>query len=231
MIWRWLTSFSALATLAAGSGVGGRVEVQDARGAAASPAGAVVWLLSADGRKLNVSPREARMVQRDKQFHPHVLAVPVGSVVEFPNLDPVFHNAFSNIEGQPFDIGLYPPGTSRKVLFHRPGVVRIFCNIHASMSAVVVVVDTRLVAVVGSDGRFQFDRVEPGRYRLKVFYERSSNETLDALTRDFDVGSRDVELAPLKVTATGYIEVPHKNKYGQDYPPESPGYATREGRP
>ena len=71
------------------------------------------------------------MVQKDKTFTPHVLAIPVGATVEFPNFDPIFHNAFSNYDGKTFDLGLYAPGTSKSVVFSRPGIVRVFCNIHA----------------------------------------------------------------------------------------------------
>src|SRR5271170_2310684 len=97
--------------------------------------GVVIWL-ETPGKKLTPVPSEhVRMIQKDKRFSPHVLAVDVGSTVDFPNLDPIFHNAFSNFDGQIFDLTLYPPGTSRSVHFKHPGVVRIFCNIHPTMSA------------------------------------------------------------------------------------------------
>src|SRR5262245_23084905 len=76
----------------------------------------------------------AIMSQKMEAFTPHVLAIPAGSSVDFPNFDPIFHNAFSSYSGQVFDVGLYPPGRSRTVTFKREGVVRVFCNIHSTMS-------------------------------------------------------------------------------------------------
>jgi len=90
------------------------------------------------GWGFKASAGKAEMVQRDKRFTPHVLAIAVGTTVEFPNYDPIFHNAFSNYDGQVFDVGLYPPGTTRSILFKKEGIVRIFCNIHPSMSAIIV---------------------------------------------------------------------------------------------
>ncbi len=159
------------------------------------------------------------MIQRKKQFVPHLLAIPVGTTVEFPNLDPIFHNAFSNIDGQPFDIGLYPPGGTRHVVFRRAGIVRIFCNIHQSMSAVIVVAPTPWMAISNRDGSFALDGVEPGQYTLHFFYERATEQTLDRLTRKIEVPAGAITLPVIHVSETGYIEMPHKNKYGQEYGP------------
>ena len=123
------------------------------------------------------------MIQKDKMFTPHVLAVPVGGSVSFPNLDPIFHNAFSNFNGQIFDVGLYKPGSSRTVAFKRAGIVRVFCNIHPQMSAVIVVLDTPYFAVSNKAGAFEIADVPPGEYQLHVFHERAAEETLDSLTR------------------------------------------------
>src|SRR6185369_3436875 len=142
---RWHICFSgtaALFTLAAlpilAATVSGRVELRDSRDAAVvknnNYSGVVVWLKPLV--TVTSLPGHARMIQSDKRFTPHVLVVPVGSRVDFPNMDPIFHNAFSNFDGQLFDVGLYPPGSSRSVKFDRVGVVRVFCNIHPMMSAV-----------------------------------------------------------------------------------------------
>src|SRR5204863_367127 len=102
--------------------------------------GVVVWL---DPQvAMPPAPGQARMLQKDKTFIPHVLPITVGTTVDFPNADPIFHNAFSNYNGQLFDIGLYAPGSSRSVRFKSAGIVRVFCNIHANMSAVIVVLAT-----------------------------------------------------------------------------------------
>ena len=118
----------------------------------------------------------ARMIQKDKRFLPHVLPIEVGTVVDFPNLDPIFHNAFSSFDGQIFDIGLYAPSTSRSVRFSRKGIVRVFCNIHASMSAVIIVLDTPFFVTPIGDGRFVLQNVPPGDYTMRVFDERAKPE-------------------------------------------------------
>ena len=229
MISPWLTCSEALLALlaitlpAAASAVTGSVRVTPggpARShASATNEGVVIWLEANGHKSQRPAPRAVRMLQQKKQFVPHLLAIPVGTTVEFPNLDPIFHNAFSNIDGQPFDIGLYPPGGTRQVLFRRAGVVRIFCNIHQSMSAVIVVAPTQWIAITDRRGAFSLDGVEPGRYTLHFFYERATQQTLDALTRTIEVPPGPLTLPAIQVSETGYIEMPHRNKYGQDYGP------------
>src|ERR1700753_2875850 len=102
--------------------------------------GAVVWLTPADqvSGYAPAKPGHYRLVQKDKHFTPHLLVIPTGSTVDFPNQDPFFHNVFSLFDGKRFDLGLYESGTSRGVHFNRDGVSYIFCNIHPEMSAIVV---------------------------------------------------------------------------------------------
>ena len=168
-----------------------------------------------------VSVGRAQMVQKNKTFTPHVLAISVGTVVDFPNFDPIFHNAFSNYNGQVFDIGLYPPGTTRSLAFRREGVVRVFCNIHPTMSAVIVVLRSQYFATSAKNGAFEIADVHPGSYRTHVFHERAEEETLAALTRTIEVGDLPVELPAVQISESGYLELPHKNKFGKDYPPTS----------
>ncbi|HEV3485547.1 MAG TPA: plastocyanin/azurin family copper-binding protein [Vicinamibacterales bacterium] len=92
--------------------------------------------------------------QRNLSFSPQVLAVRVGTTVDFPNNDRVFHNVFSFRDGKRFDLGVYPVGARKQVQFDRPGVSRLFCNIHPNMAAYVVAVDTPYFSVSGDDGRF-----------------------------------------------------------------------------
>src|ERR1051325_1351601 len=118
--------------------------------------GVVVWLEPIGRASSHVDPgKHAVMAQKGKTFTPHVIAIPAGGAVEFPNYDPIFHNAFSSYSGQVFDVGLYPPGHSRTVVFKREGVVRVFCNIHSAMSAVIVVLPTPYYAVSDATGDFQ----------------------------------------------------------------------------
>jgi plastocyanin len=202
--------------------VSGRVDLRDSKDALVSKkgdySGVVVWLEPLNGEQLPVPPGiKARMVQKDKTFTPHVLAIPVGATVDFPNFDPIFHNAFSNYDGQLFDVGLYPPGTSRSVRFNRPGIVRVFCNIHASMSAVIAVLATPYFDSTQKNGNFEIRDVPPGEYRLKIFHERATMPTLDGLSRRIAVGTGGLVVPPIAVSESGYLVVPHTNKFGHDY--------------
>jgi plastocyanin len=224
MTWLSRTCFSAaLATQAVAATVGGSVQLVDSRDSnvrrKSDYSGVVVWLERPGALAPAAATRTVRMVQRQKRFVPHVIVIPVGATVDFPNLDLIFHNAFSNFAGQPFDVGLYAPGTSQKVRFLREGVVRVFCNIHPTMSAVIVVAPTPYIAVSTRGGEFSIQGVEPGEYRMRVFHERSSEQTLRALEKKVTVDRSVVTLPAIVVSESGYIEVPHKNKYGKDYPP------------
>jgi plastocyanin len=182
--------------------------------------GVVVWLEPAAGAPvIPTSAARAQMVQKNKTFTPHVLAISVGAVVDFPNFDPIFHNAFSNYNGQIFDIGLYAPGTTRSIAFRREGVVRVFCNIHPAMSALIVVLKSAYFATSAKNGAFEIANVRAGSYRMQVFHERASQQTLDALTRTIEVENSTLELPAIQVSESGYLELPHKNKFGKDYPP------------
>jgi plastocyanin len=172
-----------------------------------------------------VSMMHARMIQKNKTFSPHLLAVTVGTVVDFPNLDPIFHNAFSNFEGQIFDLSLYAPGTNKSILFKRPGIVRIFCNIHPTMSAVVAVLDSPYWAITDRHGSYRVTGVPAGRYRMHVFNERATHEALSALETELSIGgTRTVTIPRISVPVANYLPAPHKNKYGQDYPAEINDY-------
>jgi plastocyanin len=182
--------------------------------------GVVVWLEPLSGTPvIPASAGRAQMVQKNKTFSPHVLAILIGTVVDFPNFDPIFHNAFSNYNGQIFDIGLYPPGTTRSLAFRREGVVRVFCNIHPTMSAVIVVLKSPYFVTSGKTGGFQIADVHAGSYRLHVFHERAAEQTLAALTRTVEVGDGPLELPAIQISESGFLELPHKNKFGKEYPP------------
>jgi len=180
--------------------------------------GIVVWMEPSGGTVAPVPSKTIQMAQRKKHFEPPVLAVSVGTAVTFPNFDPIFHNVFSNYAGQIFDVGLHAPGTIPRIVMSRPGIVRVFCNIHPSMSAVIVVVDSPYMAVTGANGLFRIDGIRPGEYRLHVFDEQATEQTLAALERNLTVAGDPVTLAPIEISESGYIQISHKNKYGKDYP-------------
>ena len=219
MTWRWVISFSltafTLASPAWGATISGRVKLTQSK----QHAGVVVWLEPATGPPPPTPPRTFSMAHQHKTFVPHVLALRVNSKVRFPNLDPFFHNAFSTYDGKVFDIGLHPPGSWREVTFDRPGVVRLFCNIHPTMSAVIVVLNTPWSAVSDAQGKFVFADLPAGEYRLKLFHERALPDTLEKLERRISVTSEDLKLPPMVISEAGYLAPPRKNKFGKDYPP------------
>ncbi len=114
-------------------------------------------------------PGRAVLDQRNETFVPYVLAVTVGSTVDFPNSDRVYHNVFSLSKPRRFDLGRYPKGRSRSVRFDQPGVVRVFCEIHSHMNAFILVLAHRYFAATEADGRYRIDGVPPGTYTLAVW--------------------------------------------------------------
>jgi plastocyanin len=115
--------------------------------------------------------RRARMDQRNERFVPHVLAVVAGTYVDFPNGDRTYHNVFSMSKPKEFNLGRYAAGKSKAVRFERPGVVRVFCEIHSHMSAFILVFAHRYFAVTDDDGRYRIDNVPPGTYTVAVWNE------------------------------------------------------------
>lgn len=111
-------------------------------------------------------PGPVQMDQRRETFEPYVLPVMVGTSVDFPNSDPVYHNVFSLSKAKRFDLGRYAAGQSKAVRFDRPGIVRIFCDIHSHMSAYVLVFAHRFFAATDEGGRYSIEGVPPGRYTL-----------------------------------------------------------------
>jgi len=194
-----------------------RVTVQrSAEDKAAGNSGVVVWLMPMGASQPQLPVVHPRLVQKNKRFEPHLLVIPVGTVVEFPNEDPFFHNVFSLYKGKRFDLGLYEAGSSRSVRFDRPGVSFIFCNIHPEMSAAVVVLETPYYAISDNAGEVTIHNVPSGRYHLEVWYERSSPEALARLARQISIPGAG-GLPALEVPEVIAAGVPHKNKYGQDY--------------
>jgi len=196
----------------------------------------VVWLtpLTASG-EAPVMPKAAatptanpRLVQKNKSFEPHILVVPAGSVVEFPNHDPFFHNVFSLFEGKKFNLGLYEAGTSQTVRFERPGISFIFCNIHPEMSAVVITIATPFYAVSNGDGLLSLAGVPYGRYMLHIWSEGMGPENAQPLTRQITIGENASSLGVIKVPAANGQSMVHKNLYGRDYDEPTPNGSVYE---
>ena len=164
---RWLVfTVGALLGASSNAAVVGTVDVTGTVHAGGKPRqDAVVWLEPANPQPAPpVAKKTVVLDQRTSTFYPHVLAVQVGTTVDLPNNDRVFHNVFSFHDGKKFDLGLYPVGTSRRVTFDHRGLSRIFCNIHPNMAAYVLAVDSPYFSVSDSQGRFSIASVPPGRY-------------------------------------------------------------------
>jgi plastocyanin len=158
-------------------------------------------------------PVTVEIVITDKTYAPHVVVVPVGSTVRFPNHDPFNHNVFSGSEPNSFDLGLYGRGAAKSYTFEHPGLVRVYCNVHPRMVAYVLVMENRYYAQPANDGSFAIDNVPAGRYRLHVWHERIPSEVV----KDVSVGSGQPDLQ-IALNARGYKWEPHRNKYGRNYP-------------
>lgn len=158
------------------------------------------------------APRKLTLLQKNKTFQPRVLAAPVGSTVDFPNNDGLYHNVFSLSTPQPFDLGLYRAGESRSRTFTAPGMYRVFCNIHPQMSALVVVVPTGFVTVAAADGRYVLD-LPTGRYRVTALSERAEPVSVEVTSTQVAASVPDLTLDESQWQATR-----HKNKFGKDYP-------------
>ena len=116
------------------------------------------------------------MSSNQKRFAPHVIAVTQGTVVSFPNQDKVFHNVFSRTTGSEFDLGLYRNGASRSVRFSKPGLVRVYCNIHPDMAGYVRVLEDGVFTTTDDKGAFRLAGIPPGRRVVQVWDERGGEK-------------------------------------------------------
>jgi plastocyanin len=205
------TVLAAVSAAPARAQVSGRVQVSDAGGRPAPDLSDAVIYLDGRGPRGAASARP-EMALDARQFRPRVLVVPVGTTVNFPNLDPFNHNVFSVSGPNAFDLGLYGRGESKNRRLNRPGVVRVFCNIHPRMSAFIHVRDNAWYTQPGADGSFEIAGVPPGTYTIHVWHERAPE-----VTREITVPAGGSSGLSLTLDASGYRWTQHKNKYGQEY--------------
>ena len=202
---------------AAQARVSGVVTLEERAGAERGDVSAAVVYLEPLARVMPASDvpalRSTVIAMRGREFIPRVRVVLAGGSVAFPNEDPFRHNVFSSVELSPFDLGLYPRGTTRSASFPHPGVYPIYCNIHSKMVSFVVAVPTRWVTQPAANGAFDLDGVQPGPYILRAWHEHGTAE----VARQIVVPARG--LADLRVTidARAYVPAPHLNKFGRPY--------------
>ena len=183
------------------------------------PPAAVVWLtpMSAEPADTPLHPSRFTLVQKNRMFMPHLLVVPVGSVVSFPNEDPFFHNVFSYFNGKRFDLGLYEAGKSKDVTFSREGVSYIFCNIHPEMSAVVLALSTPYFATANQDESVHLESIPAGEYEMHVWIEGLTQPDLERLVRHIHLSPGKSESLSLDARELSREPASHLNKFCQPY--------------
>jgi plastocyanin len=202
----------------AGTTVTGRVNILDKDDRPATDVDqAVVWLTGPHAPP--GVPDTVEMATENKQFVPRVALLAVGSTVRFPNHDPFNHNVFSLSPEHPFDLGLYGRGGAKAVTFEQAGVIRVYCNVHAQMRALVVIRESGLVTQPGADGGFKLEQVPPGDYVLHVWHERAPE-----VTQAMKVGGTSPAPVALTLDARGYRFVQHRDKDGKSYADRSRRY-------
>jgi plastocyanin len=194
--------------------VSGKVMFQTKRGQRPVVNETLVWLDPLDVPATKRSPAAFTMTTRSKTLVPHVMAVPAGSTVNFPNEDPIAHNLFSLTPKNAFDLGLYRKGAAAKShKFDAPGVVNVYCNVHPDMSAVVHVMTTPYYGFASATGDYSFD-VKPGKYRVTAWNEQGGTASSQIEVKsDGSVAG----VTQLTIDGRSFRFVQHKNKFGQTY--------------
>ena len=203
----------AQTALIAQGAVSGTITILEKTGQhSADLANSVISLELPAAAKTKLKKTTAIINMHGREFLPHVTVMTVGSTIQFLNQDPFQHNAFSNSPSGTFDFGLSDRGTSVDQVLRRVGIYPVFCNIHARMSAFVVVVATPYYAQAESNGRFSLAAVPAGAYTLHAWNEHGGE-----MTRAITVPAAGVSDVSIELDARGYERVAHKNKFGQDY--------------
>jgi plastocyanin len=205
-----LLSLAMASQVVAGTVVG-TVKLVERHGRVAKDLSTVVVYV--DGLKVETPPRTVAVAMKDKAFEPRLVVVPVGSQVRFPNQDPIYHNVFSVSGDNRFDLGLYKESEGKSQAFERPGVVKVYCNIHPQMSAIVVVRDNPFFALATRDGHFRLEGVPAGTRQITAWNEKAR----ETQTVEVTVPEQGEVAVSLELDGSRYKRSKHKNKYGKDY--------------
>ncbi len=218
---RAAAGFSAVVVVGLGIGVSpalaqgtvaGRVSIQEKPGEKTSDFANTVIYLEPKSGPARVSEGKAQMAINGRNFAPRVRVVTTGSTVDYPNQDPFTHNVFSTTPGALFDLGSYGSGKSKSNKFVKAGAFPIYCNVHAKMTAYIVVVNTPWFTQASNDGRWDIPKVPAGKYTMTVWHERAK-----PVVSEIDVPVAGLAALDTKLDASGYKEVAHMDKNGKDY--------------
>jgi len=221
-------SFSFAQAEHAGPTISGKVTILDYKGKPKSDhSGVVVFLDNLPASSPSAAqPAAPRMRQINKSFDPKVLPIAVGTTVEFPNDDNVFHNVFSLSKTKPFDLGIYAQNSSKSVVFDQPGLVKVYCNIHPQMIGYILVLANPYFTTTDEDGHFILENAPVGLATIRTWYPSSKNgpekhirishsdiEDLDLTVKESTDAKEDIQLQIREET----VPLRHKNKWGEDY--------------
>lgn len=216
--------FEAGLSAAAGPKIDGTIRILDRAGNPKSDQSGVVVFLDDLENPPEESPAISAKVsirQAGKQFLPKVLPIVAGTTIDFPNEDTVFHNVFSLSKTKPFDLGIYPQGTSKSVIFEKTGLIKIYCNIHPQMTAYILVLANRHFTMTDENGGFVLADVPLGAATIRAWYPKS-RENPQYKIRITHEGIHNLDMTIIENLQLQIreetISVQHKNKWGQDYP-------------
>jgi plastocyanin len=209
-----LVAFAAFAALPlSAANITGKVNFVTKRGQSPVAAETLVWIEPVSGKAPRLTPGNFSITTRNKVLVPHVLAIPAGSTVTFPNDDPISHNLFSLSSNNSFDLGLYRRGAGKSQKFETPGVVNVYCNVHPNMSAVIRVMATPYFAFADARGDFLVSGVPAGKYRLVAWNEQGGEAEVP-----LDIAG-NANPGPITVTldSRNYRASQHMDKTGKPY--------------
>jgi plastocyanin len=207
-----IASLVAARPVIAQGAVSGRVAMQEKPGEPTKDFDATVVYLMPKGAPVHFTEVKSQMAMNGRQFSPRVRVVTTGSTVEYMNQDPFSHNIFSTAPGAAFDLGTYGSGVAKSTPFKKAGAFPVYCNIHAQMTAFVVVVSTSHYTQAGADARWKIANVPAGKWELHVWHERAPE-----VTQDLDVPAAGLANVDVTLDARGFKQVAHKDKMGKDY--------------